>query len=117
MNKALAFYFGIIAVYDAFGLNWSNASTVVYALPLLVVWLALALGLYRRYRFARVAAVGVCVMLVGVCIVSWFTAGFPYFILIGGALFGLPLVGLLHPRARTEFARPLRTASTRQPEK
>jgi len=112
MSRALAFYFAMMGIYQAVGTS-SDLSTgrvgVVLEVVGVVVWLVLAVGLYRRYRAARMVAILVCTVNACTGIILWFISGFQHHLLLLGAIvFGLPLVGLLHPRARSECVRSLR---------
>ena len=109
MSKALAWYFAISGVCQVPGASSGPSDTRVYAIVGMVVWFTLAVGLYRRYRAARIAAVGVCTLMAGIGIIVWFLSGFQVPLsLIGTIIFGFPLVGLLHPRARAECVRSFR---------
>lgn len=111
MSKALAWYFAILGIYEAVGASFDpfDGRATVRAVVGIVVWFALAAGLYRRYRAARIAAVGVCTVMAGTGIILWFISGFQHHLLLIAAIAsGVPLIGLLHPRASTEFVRVFR---------
>ena len=111
MSKALAFYFAMLGIHQVIEASSGpfDGSETVYEVVSIVVWFALAVGLYKRYRAVRIAAVAICTVMASIGIILCFTSGFQqYFLLIGTIAFGLPLVGLLHPRARTEFVRSFR---------
>lgn len=112
MSKALAFYFAMMGIYQAVGTSsgpFAGRIEMVLEVVGVVVWFVLAVGLYRRYRAARMVAILVCTVMACTGIILWLISGFQqHFLLMGAIVFGLPLVGLLHPRARTECVRSLR---------
>jgi hypothetical protein len=111
MSKALAWYCGIFAVYGVVGIaiDGFEGQTTVYALVEIIVWFALAVGLYMRYRVARLAGLVVCAVGVGGAILVWLLTGRQmHFFLLLVPVFGIPLVFPLHPKSCTEFVRPLR---------
>ena len=111
MSKALAWYFAMFGIYQVVGASLGpfDGRETVYEVVGIMVWFALAVGLYKRYRAARIAAVGVCILMAGTGVILWFISGSQHYLLLIGAIaFGVPIVGLLHPRARTEFVRSFR---------
>ena len=114
MSRALTVYFVFIGVVDTVGawLDWLAGGITACRAVSIAVWFALAAGLYGKYRAARIAGIGICTIAAGAGIIWWLASGFQHYLfLLAAIVFGLPLVGLLHPKARTEFVRKIGTAS------
>lgn len=113
MSRAVAWYFGILAAFSGAGVAVSGfeGSQAGYALAQILVWVALAVGLYKRYRVARMAAIVVCILGASIAMVASLLSGGldPIFLLIV-AVHGVPLLALLHPRSRIECVRRIRSA-------
>jgi len=108
MKGAVAFYFiviGITQVGGGYSLPWQEWawSCVVGGVLLL-----LAVGMLRGVRVARIASIGVCTVVLTISVALAVISRRSGFLMIGVA-FGIPLIGLLHPRCRRECNRTLRS--------
>ena len=113
MSRAVAWYFAIFAASSAVRVaaGGFEGPLTGYDVAPIIVLLALAVGLYKRYRVARLAAIVVCALEVGVMMFMWLLSGCQDLVfLLLVAMAGLPLAGLLHPKSRIECVRRFRSA-------
>jgi len=116
MKNTVAFYFiwmGITLVVGCFVGQWEGWEE--WASPCVVsgVLLLLAAGMLRGLRVARIASVGVCTFVSISALAFVVFLGLFLFLTIVAA-FGIPLIGLLHPRCRRECNRTLRSTESRE---
>ena len=111
MSKGLTWYFMLFGVSQAVGAwhDWSAGYPIVYALVGMAACLGLAVGMYGKYRLARIAGICICTIMTGMAVLFWCESAFQQYLhLLGAVIFGLPLIALLHPKARAEFTRKVR---------